>query len=108
MSLVSKDDMTKLRSAADSRSTSSSAEDDIQVQAVAYAINQSANTGLYEVMFQEKLRDNVKSQLESKGYTIRYVDNNAYDMKHHALISWKEEAITLDAPSNSGPKYNTR
>lgn len=108
MSLVPKDEMTTLRSASDSRSTAQTAEKDIQIQAVAHLINQAANTGLYEVIFQTKFVDGVKEELESKGYIVRFVSNNAYDMHYKALISWKEDAIKLDEPSNSGPKYNTK
>lgn len=108
MSLVPKDEMTTLRSASDSRATAQSAEKDIQLQAIAYAINTAANTGLTETMFQSKLLDGVKDELEGKGYTVRFVDNNSYDREHHTLISWKENAVTQNAPSLNGPKYNTK
>lgn len=108
MGLVPKDQMTILRSASESKSTAQSAEKDIQMQAIAYAINNAANTGLYEVIFQEKLIDGVKAELEGKGYVVRFVNNNAYNLEHHALISWKDNAVTQNEPSNSGPKYNTK
>lgn len=108
MSLVPREEMTTLRSASDSRATAQSAEKDVQLMAVAHLINQAANTGEYQVIFQTKFVDGVKEELESKGYTVRFVDNNAYDMQHHALISWKENAVKLHEPSNSGPKYNTK
>lgn len=110
MSLVPRDEMTTLRSASESASTAKTAEDDVQLLAVAHAINQAANTGLYQVVFQTKLRENVKAELESKGYTIKYISNNAYDMEHNALIIWREQPKAgdkLPEPSNSGPKYNT-
>lgn len=108
MSLVTKDEMTTLRSAADSRSTAETALKDIQLMAVAYAINNAANTGELEVLFQEKLVDGIKDELESKGYTVRFVNNNSYDMEYHTLISWKEGAVTQNEPSLNGPKYNTK
>lgn len=110
MSLVKKDEMTILRPASECVTTAQTAEDDIQLAAAAYAINEASNTGLYEVIFQDKLRPNVKAELESKGYTIKFVDNNAYDMQHHALIIWRDAKAgdLIPEPSNSGPKYNSR
>ena len=108
MSLVTKDEMTTLRSAADSRSTAETALKDIQLMAVAYAINNAANTGELEVLFQEKLIDDIKEELENNGYTVRFVNNNSYQKEHHALISWKENAVKQNEPSLNGPKYNTK
>lgn len=108
MSLVSKDEMTTLRSAADSRATAQSAEKDIQLQAIAYAINTAANTGLLETLYQTQLIDGVKEELESKGYTVRFVNNNSIQREHHALISWEENAVKQNEPSLNGPKYNTK
>lgn len=107
MSLVEKDDMTTLRSASDSRATADTAERDIQLKAIAYAINSAANTGEKRVIFQEKLVDGVKEELESKGYILRFVNNNAYHLQNQLLISWDENATKIDEPSNSGPKYNS-
>lgn len=108
MSLVPKDQMTILRSASEAKATAQSAEDEIQLQAVAYAINNASNTGQYEVVFQEKLRDATKSELEAKGYTIKYIRNNAYDVEHQALIIWRatKAGDEVAEPSNSGPKYS--
>lgn len=108
MSLVPKDEMTTLRSASDSRTTAQTAEKDIQIQAIAYAINTAANTGLTETLFQSQLVDGVKEELESKGYTVRFVNNNSMQKEHHALISWRENAVELNSPSLNGPKYNTK
>ena len=110
MSLIPKDQMTELFSASQVAETASTAEEDIQLKSVAFAINQAANTGLYRIIYQEKLKDSVKEALEAKGYTIKYVDNNAYDMQHHALIIWGDVKAgdAFVEPSNSGPKYNTK
>lgn len=89
MNLVEKDKMTELYPAAQSRQTAATAEDDIQLKAVAYAINSAANTGQLRVIFQEPLRENVKSQLEGNGYTIKYI--SAAREEQQALISWKAE-----------------
>lgn len=110
MSLVKHDEMTILRPASASASTAETAEDDIQLASVAYLINQAANTGSYEAVFQDTLRPNVKAQLESNGYTIKFINNNAYNMEHHSLIIWREPKVgdAFPEPSNSGLKYNAR
>lgn len=87
MALVEKDEMTILRSAADSKSTAATAGDDIQLKAVAYAINSAANCGQLSVVFQEELRSNVTSELESKGYELR--KEGVTPIERSTLISWK-------------------
>lgn len=90
MSLVNREDMDKLRPAADSKDTAATAQDDIQLKAVAFAINSAANTGELRTVFQEKLRDGVIEQLISNGYVVQYID--AAREKQQAVISWKGEA----------------
>ena len=87
MSLVDKDQMTILRSAADSKATAESAEKDIQIKAVAYAINEAANTGLTRVIFQGVLLPETKQELESQGYTLQNV--GAAHPENRTLIDWK-------------------
>ena len=86
MALVEKDDMTTLRSAADSRATAETAEHDIQVKAVAYAINNAANCGQDRIIFQEILRPDVASDLVSNGYVLTRVP----ETERGTLISWKD------------------
>lgn len=88
MSLVEKDKMTELRPASDSRETALGSEDEIQKKAVAFAINSAANTGQLNTIFQGAIRDAVKEELESKGYTIKDVGTAQSDRQ--ILISWKE------------------
>ena len=109
MSLVKRDEFSILRTASESAETAKNAEHDQQIMAVACLINESANTGLTQVLVQMKLLDSVKEELESKGYKIKYVHNNAYDMQKHALVIWDNFKAGDDfpEPSNSGPKYNT-
>ena len=109
MSLVKRDEFSILRSASEAAQTAKTAEHDQQIAAVACLINESANTGLTRVLVQMKLLDSVKEELESKGYKIKYVHNNAYDMEKHALVIWDDFKAGDDypEPSNSGPKYNT-
>ena len=109
MSLVKRNEYSILRSASESAETARTAEHDQQIAAVACLINESANTGLTRALFQSKLLDSVKEELISKGYTIKYMHNNAYDMQKHALIIWDDVKAgdVFPEPSNSGPKYNT-
>ena len=110
MSLVPRDEMTTLRSASASKATADTALDEQQLMEVAYLINNAANTGEYTAIYQNKLRDATVEALESSGYTIKYVHNNAYDMKKHAMIIWRDtkDGDLVPEPSNSGPKYNTK
>ena len=85
MALVDKDDMTTLRPASDSRATAQTAEHDIQVKAVAYAINNAANCGQNNIIFQEVLRKDVEDELLSMGYTTSKVP----ETQRGTLISWK-------------------
>ena len=88
MALVDKDDMTTLFPASDSKATAQSAEDDIQLKAVAFAINSAANTGQLRVIFQEEIRPNVKTQLENNGYKLDPVPGTA-KADSQTVISWK-------------------
>lgn len=88
MALVDKDDMTTLFPASDSKATAQSAEDDIQLKAVAFAINSAANTGQLRVIFQEEIRPNVKTQLKSNGYELDSVPGTA-KADGQTVISWK-------------------
>lgn len=86
MSLVDREDMTTLYSAADSRQNAETAEDAVQLKAVAYAINSAANTGLFRVVFQEPLRPAVEEELTSNGYSIKYI--GVADLESNILIEW--------------------
>lgn len=97
MSLVEKDKMTELRSASDSFATAQTAEDDIQLEAVAYAINSAANTGLIRTIYQSALSENTISELESKGYTVKAINDSKIEdlagvqgtnQRFQTLISW--------------------
>ena len=66
MSYVNKDEMTELRTAAESLETALTSEDTVQLKSVAYAINTAANSGATRCIFQEPLRSNTKKELASK------------------------------------------
>ena len=87
MAQVDKDHMTELRSASDSLATAQDAEKDVQLKAVAFAINSAANTGETQAVFQGVLLPEVKSELESKGYKVG--NYNSVDTTRSCLISWK-------------------
>jgi len=88
MALVDKDHLTELRSAAEARTTALTGLDEIQLKAVAYAINTASNTGETSVIFKEALRENTVAELKAKGYKI--LDAGYANKTSVHLISWKE------------------
>ena len=70
MALVEQDEMTTLRSASDSLATAQGAEYDIQLKAVAYAINSAANTGEFRTVFQGVILDQIEQELLDNGYEL--------------------------------------
>lgn len=89
MALIPMDELQTLKNASDVKTTADTAEADQQEQAIAYLINTAANCGQYDVAYNGKLIDSVKTKLEAKGYTITYdiARVNAEDIAH---ISWEE------------------
>ena len=89
MALIPMDELQQLKAAAAVKTTANTAEADQQEQAIAYLINTAANCGQYEVTYNGKLIDSVKTKLTSKGYTITYdiAKMNPSDIAH---ISWKD------------------
>lgn len=87
MAQVDRDHMTELRSAADSKTTAQTAEKDSQLKAVAYAINEAANTGAFTTVFKGVLLDEVKTQLESEGYELK--PYTAIISENSTVISWE-------------------
>lgn len=88
MALVDKDSMTILRTAAEARTTASTAEVDIQLKAVAYAINTAANTGLTRIEFIEKLLNDVSTKLKANGYSVS--NAGKAESNKPVVISWKD------------------
>lgn len=89
MTLIPMDELQTLKNASDVKTTADTAEADQQEQAIAYLINTAANCGQYDVAYNGKLIDSVKTKLEGLGYTITYdiARVNAEDIAH---ISWEE------------------
>ena len=88
MALIPIDELQTLKAASAVKTTANTAEADQQEQAIAYLINTAANCGQYEVSYNGKIIDSVKTKLENQGYTITYdiAVMNANDIAH---ISWK-------------------
>lgn len=87
MSLVERDDMTTLRPASESKQTAINAEKDQQLKAIAYAINNAANTGELTTVYQGVMLDEVKEELVSNGYTLK--NFGEINPENRTLISWK-------------------
>lgn len=88
MALIPMDELQTLKSKDDVKAVAETAEADQQEQAIAYLINTAANCGQYDVTYNGKLIDSVKTKLENQGYTITYdiAKVNAEDIAH---ISWR-------------------
>lgn len=87
MALVDKDHMTELRPASDAKSTAETAADDVQLMALAHAINSASNCGEYRTVFQENISAENKKELESKGYVLKAA--GIADSERGTIISWK-------------------
>lgn len=89
MALIPMDELQTLKAASDVKTVASTAEADQQEQSIAYLINTAANCGQYDVTYNGKILDSVKTSLENEGYTITYdiALVNAEDIAH---ISWRE------------------
>ena len=88
MSLIPMDELQQLKAASAVKTVAASAEADQQEQAIAYLINTAANCGQYDVTYNGRLIDSVKTKLENQGYTITFdiAVMNSEDIAH---ISWK-------------------
>lgn len=87
MALIPMEELQQLKAASAVKTVASTAEADQQEQAIAYLINTAANCGQYDVTYNGKIIDSVKTKLENQGYTITYdiALMNAEDIAH---ISW--------------------
>ena len=89
MALIPMDELQQLKAASAVKTVANTAEADQQEQAIAYLINTAANCGQYDVTYNGKIIDSVKTKLTNQGYTITYdiALMNAEDIAH---ISWKD------------------
>lgn len=79
----------QLYEAADVKALADNAEKLQQLKSVANAINQAANCGEYKVVWEHKMLDSVKAELEGKGYTVNDYINTANPVVA-SLISWRD------------------
>ena len=88
MALIPMDELQTLKAASTVKTVANTAEADQQEQAIAYLINTAANCGQYDVSYNGKIIDSVKTKLTSQGFTITYdiAKVNAEDIAH---ISWE-------------------
>ena len=98
MSLIPMDELQTLKAASAVKSVAETAEVEQQKKSVAYDINTAANCGQYEIAYNGRLLNEVKTALEENGYTITYdiAKMNKPDIAH---ISWSE--ITENSPESS-------
>ncbi len=89
MALIQIDELQQLKAESEVKTVANTAEADQQEQAIAYLINTAANCGQYDVSYNGKIIDSVKTKLESQGYTITY-DIALMNAKDIARISWKD------------------
>ena len=81
-----KDEMTVLHTAEECKTVAEEAAEVHQLAEVAYSINTAANTGETTTRYLQKLLPAIKSQLESKGYTLR--QSGGADPDSSVDISW--------------------
>lgn len=96
MSLIPMDELQTLKAASAVKSVAETAEVEQQKKSVAYDINTAANCGQYEIAYNGRLLNEVKTALEENGYTITYdiAKMNEPDIAH---ISWAN-------PQSKSPK----
>lgn len=86
MALIPKDKITILKAADEVKEVAQSAPSEIQMLAIASAINNAANSGEVSVIVQEAVSDSNMKSLKDKGYVVTksgHADNNLTE------ISWK-------------------
>ena len=87
MALIPRDKLTELIPAVDAKSTADSAIDEINLQIVAAAINNAANTGEYKTLIQGEVTQATLDQLSEKGYeVVHYTNPNL--ASYPTLIKW--------------------
>lgn len=81
-----KDEMTVLHTAAECTTVANNALKDQQLAEVAHLINNAANTGETTARYLQQLLPEVKSELESNGYSLRL--SGGADPDSSVDISW--------------------
>lgn len=84
--LIAKDNMTTLVSAADARTIAKSALLIQEEATIAYAINSAVNTGLTEVLYNNIISDAMIAELQSLGYTVNLIKDNAKPGTQYKIV----------------------
>lgn len=88
MSLIPQDEMFELKPAATVKTVSETAEYEQEKKAVAFAINNAANTGSTNVVINHELSKQLTDLLTSNGYTITH-NFSRVTPKAEPVISWE-------------------
>ena len=88
MTLIPQDEMFELKPAATVKTVSETAELEQEKKAVAFAINNAANTGSTNVVINHRLSKELTDLLTSNGYTITH-NFSRVDPKDEPVISWE-------------------
>ena len=88
MALIPQEDLKELQPASAVKSVAETAVYEQDLQAVAFAINNAANTGATSVTITMKLSNAVQEELKSNGYTLTNYKYNA-NPKDQTIISWE-------------------
>lgn len=84
-SLIPESELIELKSATAVKNVADSAEDILEEQTCAYAINTAANTGCHFIYYNHPISDTLKETLEGKGYEV-LKDKKAADPELHWII----------------------
>jgi hypothetical protein len=87
MSLIPREELTKLKSASEVRSVAESAYEIHEEMSVAHDINTAANSGEKSVTVVRNLSESILSKLKANGYTITDASEN-YPEPYCFVISW--------------------
>ena len=86
MARIDQKDLCILKTASEVRTVASTADKELELSRIAFAINNAANSGAYEVEWADVISDDAKSTLKSKGYTI---DSKSVGVMTHYIIKWE-------------------
>ena len=84
-SLIPESELIELKTSSDVKDVADSAEEIIEEQACAHAINTAANTGCHFIYYNHFISDTLKSKLEEKGYEV-LKNQKAADPNLHWII----------------------
>lgn len=86
MSRIDQKDLCILKTAAEIRTVANDADKELELSRIAFAINTAANSGEYQVEWVDKISDDAKTALESKGYTL---ETKIVALSTHYIIKWE-------------------